>query len=336
MIYYMPFTHISDKHAFELSQVVDRLAVIQPASELTSNDMHSWQQRGFLELRKPSGLDENRLTRVMADFKVWSEGYKSGLGDLSGYFKTAQKKTAMLDDTAPSRIRTQIQRYQRAEAEPEEEWFMRAAVFLAMAQEYDANQDSITRELASIQKMEKEMVAKLAGRESDEPEVLQTSRSLEYSSTITKDPGTYMTRERIRSWSVMALADEGPIHALVTTSPAAWEYMRDILPEPTVLFNCDFLSRSDPGETGTEVQSSQQIGRAFENMAFNREPVSVSQDAFKGIKLTGGLQRLNVYVLADYSLAKTLTHLSQYEKTGTKADRYKETAPNTVIGFFEY
>ncbi len=333
MIYYTPFTHISDQHAFELSQVVDRLAVIQPAPELTANDMHSWQQRGFLELRKPSGLDENRLTRVMADFKVWSEGYKRGLGDLSGYFKTAQKRTAMLDDTAPSQIRTQIQRYQQAEAEPEEEWFMKAAVFLAMAQEYDANQDSITRELASILKMEKEMVAKLSGRESDELEVLPTSRSLEYSSTITKDPGTYMTRERVRSWSVMALADDGPIHALVTTSPAAWEYMRDILPEPTVLFNCDFLSDSDTGETGASVQ---QIGRAFENMAFNREPATVYQDAFKGIKITGGLQRLKVYVLADCSLAKTLTNLSQYKKTVTKAQPYKETVPNTVIGFFEY
>jgi hypothetical protein len=334
MIYFMPFTHISTQQVSELAQVLDKLAVLQPVSGLTAEMMRSWQHRGFLELRRPAELDEKHLNRVLSDFKQWSDNHKPGIGHLSGYFKTSAKKTAMLDETAPNQIRTQIQRFERNPSRSENDWFLQAALFLAMAQQYDANQDGITQELGSILEMEKQMVAQLAGQTDDLRQALSSSRSMVYSSTAIKDPGTYMTQERVHSWACLALSDPGPIHALVTTSAAVWEYLRDTLPEPTVLFNRQIEPEPDASQSPLS-ELKQQVCRTFEDIAFSNDPAGVCVDALSRISVRGGLRKIVIYTLAKCPLVRTLSSLAQ-SSSAANAGASVQHAPNTVIGFFEH
>lgn len=334
MIYYMPFTHITDTHASELVRVMDKLTVLQPVSSLTSEHMRAWQDRNFIELRKPANIDENRLNRVLADYRQWSDDHKRSIGDLAGYFKVARNQAPMLDETAPNQIRTQIMRYPQSMDQPADTSVFQSAIFLAMAQEYDANQDSITRELESVRNMEIEMVSKLSGREHNPKGALSLSQSGALGSTVMKDPGTYMTHERIRSWACMALADTERVQALLTTSPAVWEQLRDTLPEPSVLLNCEIGSEHDPVE-GSSAESRQKVLRTLKDIAFSNNPADVCMDAFSQLRVHSGLRRLTLYTLVGYPLAHTLADFAQVTKEEATAKTPMEGPPNTVIGFFE-
>ncbi|UCH20234.1 MAG: hypothetical protein JSU83_16985 [Deltaproteobacteria bacterium] len=195
---YFPFTYISKPVVDALSTFFRQTVIYQPASFTAPENIQNWSQRGLIELRIPISGDEEKLAAILKDYKDWAKLHHDSRGLKNAFIRTLPKTIPFFDETSASRIKADIKKDLQHKASPiTPEPVFTARLFLALAQEYDLENERLGRELFSVEAMEKILLKNLHGQAGARHIF---AGKINNSETMLHDIDVYMIPERFKAW----------------------------------------------------------------------------------------------------------------------------------------
>jgi hypothetical protein len=247
MIAYMPFTYLSRDQLEGITAGLGPLTLLAPAPELVPAHMRDFADRGLLELIGPQDVDSGQLVLAFEQFKQWAHthsGSSGSLAEMATYFKTSTGRPPLVDETSPTQISSQIRHFGEMTKGHGSAPLFKAALFLAMAQDYDRHQDDMVQELSAVQRREQQMLEQLSGQgvDPDEPIALTAARP---AVGAPDESGLFMTEFRIKAWAELAFADQCAAHLVLTSSRAVMAHIEELFPDAASLGAWDLAPGSD-------------------------------------------------------------------------------------------
>ncbi len=233
MICYLPFTQVKSDFCELIAQNLEPLIVYTPLTALISESMGAMQQQGLLEVRTPSGVDEPRIMDALQGLKSWAQLHDGHIGDMIHYLNTNPEHSPFVDETAPTQIQTQIRHFNEGVRNDEPDAVGQAALFLALAQEYDQHQHRLSLEFRAVMDMERDMYADMGG----DTGPLAGAKTLDAGvgpMLPAQDPGRFLTARRLQAWARIVLQDARPTWLYLTPSAAVFDYLKALWPEVIV------------------------------------------------------------------------------------------------------
>ena len=203
MICYMPFSYIEESNIIKLTAALGPVTVYGPSAGMVPAHMRAWSQKGVLELRHPRTLQSDELERSVYEFKAWAALHQGNIGDMAAFFKSRGTLPPLVEETHPTQIENQIRNFGKPSTRGPVDPVFQAALFLAMAQEYDQQHDAIAHEINTVLSMEKAMMERLSGNSEDGDAGLPEQAASDQRMN-SLDPGAYLTEKRIRAWAELA------------------------------------------------------------------------------------------------------------------------------------
>jgi hypothetical protein len=223
---FFPFTFISESTAEALTSCFRRIVVYQACHQTLPEQMLRWAQAGILEVRIPIDDGDDKLFRVVKDFKIWAQFHQGGMME---YLKVRGPSIPFFDDTWVSQIRSAIKKgaLPWSENERPDPAFL-SRLFLYVAQEYDEQNFGLRKDLEGLSEMEQQLMQNLKGELNNFEKAAQGEPA--------EDPGSYMPTERIAAWTRLLASDRlqqgEDISALfITNSKAVFEQLAESTPE---------------------------------------------------------------------------------------------------------
>lgn len=220
---YMPFTYLPASMAHVLAALVGPVVVYQPLASCVSDSLTVLAEQGLVEIRTPLTGDERRLKTALREFTQWAAQNPGRSTPGAGFVGTQQGKVPFFDETAISRIRSDIQQYgSRPAATDHRETGFSARLFLAVAQENDRTTANLDQNLEQFKALEQGFLDALVDSDN-----ANFSRHALGSQLWKEDPGAKHTEQRIRAWATLAAADSELPDLLITTSGAVMDTLVD-------------------------------------------------------------------------------------------------------------
>lgn len=219
---YMPFTHLAASSARTLNSLVGPVVIYQPIKKRVAENLDRLTAKGMIELRAPLTRDDDRLCSALAELIDWGRMNHGRSAAGANIVRTGQPEIPFFDDTAVSRIRSDLRRREAAAGpEPDRsEAQFNARLFLALAQENDLAGESLDQHLSHFQTLATAFLEHLP-----EADGAAFSRQNRGSALWQQDPGARLTGQRMRAWATLAAADPTPPEMLITTSSAVIDWL---------------------------------------------------------------------------------------------------------------
>lgn len=221
---YFPFTYVDKPAAEALGTCFRQTVVYQPSQQDVPEDMKTWVDAGLLEIRVPVSGDEKNMAAALKEYRNWVALHQGGAIE---YLKLIRDKIPFFDDTSISQIKANIQK--KGSQKPEQkasEALFHARLFLQAAQEFDRQQNEISREMEMFEAMESDFIKHLTGEnETFGAQVDETVGS------VKEDLGLFMTAERLTAWNFLRKQDPMASGLYVTNSRSVFEELIDRLPD---------------------------------------------------------------------------------------------------------
>ena len=250
---YMPFTHISEKVASGIYNLLGPAILYQSGGLPVPFGLDQLAEKGLIKIRNPiETTQDDLLVDLKRDFHVWaSQRFNRSKIDI-GAFMAASDLIPFYEENSIARIRTEINQLRRGESfRPSKNSILIARLFLALAQEHDAKKVDLGRDLSTVVDMEKALLKNLKGDTGGEINFSQIHTD------IVEDAGAYMTQKRIDSWSLLYQADEKPADIFVTESRAVVEQLcetsQDLIMVPRTAMLVQKKNESDNHHNHPEV-----------------------------------------------------------------------------------
>ncbi len=231
---YFPFTVLSAANIMNLAACFSSLTICRVSDGPLPEEMEMGTNRDFLSIRIPVSGEEGKLESVLKDYKNWADLH---MEDPAAFFKSQTETLPFYSDSSISRIRMDIQRKQsgmeKTALEMPERRFA-ARLFLRIAEEHDLADITVYKDLDAFEKMQQALFNDLKGDPGDRFALKNLS-----SKPVFEDPGSRMTVERIRAWSILAFSGKEASGVYVTDSPAVINCLKeqnDAL-KPVCVFN---------------------------------------------------------------------------------------------------
>ncbi|MDO9265091.1 MAG: hypothetical protein Q7U02_14070, partial [Desulfosalsimonadaceae bacterium] len=211
---YFPFTYIPEPIARQISRLFGRTIVYLPMPAGFPKAMRQLETDGCIDLRVPYPEDGDRLVQSCREFKTWGGQHYGDGASLKKAFSEG-----FYNQSFTAQIRSDILKFDKAvDVSPDPAFSAR--LFLLMAQELDAQQHDIDLELALSMAAERELFARLNGRESMPDLPGEQAKNADY--------GTVMTAARLSAWSHLFYKDAPESCFLVTNSRASVDQMMEL------------------------------------------------------------------------------------------------------------
>jgi len=175
--------------------------------------MRQLQADGCIDLRVPYPDDGDRLMRSCREFKSWGEQHYGDGASLKKAFREG-----FYNQSFTAQIQSDILKYDKSSEVIPDPLFS-ARLFLLMAQELDAQQNDLDQELALSMAAERELFARMNGREKPLDAPGEQAKN--------KDYGAVMTASRLSAWSYLLGKDAPESCFLVTTSRSTVNQMME-------------------------------------------------------------------------------------------------------------
>ncbi len=228
MILSLPFSHLPEMLIAPLTAAVGPVSVLLPSGRMASAQMRTAAERGELQLLAPEHVDPVQLDRAVKAFSQWAQLHQGRSGDLTALFQVG--RSAAPHETSAHQLRTLIKQYGGDTADGAGDPIFQAALLMALAHDYDQQQEALDRELGAVRSLEKRFGDILGDLDSDTVSLGQLTLRAESPDT---EAGRHMVEQRVSSWARLALPMAGQTKALVTTSSHAWDHMMSLLPNAT-------------------------------------------------------------------------------------------------------
>ncbi len=331
MICYMPYTYIEDQYIHKLTRALGPVSVYFPTPADIPDHMLAWARKEMLDPRCPQGIQADQLCRAINEFKAWADLHQGKIADMAAFFKSRKGRPPMRDETSPTSIGDQIRKFGQPGPQESGDPIFQAALFLAMAQEYDQQLDAVAQDLGAVTAMEQEMLSRLTGVVQDPGDGIRPARDAG-NSAGEFDSGAFMTAQRVQAWSELACRDirPQPYILFVTPSPAVLDYLLD------QFAHVQGPLKIDPDLDADGVcDSNPKVMGALNALAFAEDPAARPPDD-RHDRPSG----TNSADLVLYALPGLSPHYFPYRLVG--ADSLAEPPPapshgpiNTLIGLLE-
>ncbi len=325
---YFPFTYIPESAGKTLAACFGQLAVYQISGEKVPEDMQNLVKKGILDIRIPMEINSHLLDRIYNDYRVWIDTHQ---GTEVAFLKTMAHKIPYFDENASSQIRAEIKKATRQTPIPKKSDFLfNAGLFLHMAQEYDLQNERLSRDLKNIDTMEADFMKDLKGEDED-----VQSRAMKHKPIAIQDPGRYMTAERLAAWTSFMLKDPQDPEMFITTSRAVIEHIIDIWPETKQINRIDTVSLGGEQDDAW-VSWRREFMKSLEMLAIQSRP-----DGLDGLtpppEVSGSEANFSLilYVVPEKAPRKCF---AGFIDTDALRDDSAQTSPgmtNTLIGLVE-
>jgi len=315
MIHYMPFTYLSDRLIGRVVSAVGSIAVCQTVEALLPANMQHWIQKGAICPVYPVGLNPDQLLKAIDEFNHWGQIHEGRLAAMAGASLSDQSRHPLTDEQAPTRLRDLIRQYKNRPDDTRPDTQFRAALFLAMAQIYDEQQETVSGTLAGVQQMEMEMTSQLAGDLDSLPE--PHSGVIPERVAADQDRGLQLTDQRIEAWAVLASGAEIAPHLYLTTSAAVFSALMERLPEAVRIDNWR-LPFNKLDSQSVMIPGKGRFGVAVETMAAAADPLSVAMDSVMGDQNDDGVAVVTMAVLPGRKPSQVLEALARGDEAGRK------------------
>ncbi len=275
MMFYFPFTFLPETLIKPLTAILGSVNLLAPLPKQMPPAVSEQVAAGTVHLCTPDGVDAARIDQALKQFTAWAALQGGKPGDLKRFFQSAQGLGAWHQGPPTAEIRAQL--YRGADTPTSSspmDSFLNAGVFLALAHDYDEQQEALVRDLGSVHTLERRF-GEILGGASDRDTALGPNLKFAAADRAT-DPGAFMTAQRMQAWAELAIACGVPTTLLVTTSRAVWELFRDDFPESTHLFEATLDLTMDPDAGGPT--SSEAWHSVFSALARAEDPYGVPLD----------------------------------------------------------
>ena len=325
---YFPFTYVSESVGKALSTCFGQITVYQISGAKVPVDMQNLVKDGILDIRIPMEINGDLLDKIHKNYRIWIDTHQ---GTEIAFLKAMAHKIPFFDENASSQIRAELKKNTpQIQTQERSDPLFNAGLFLHMAQEYDLQNEKLSRDLRDIDAMETDFMKDLKG---DEDNIQAPGRK--HTSIDPKDPGRYMAAERIEAWASFMVKDPRDFGLFITTSRAVLEHIVDILPETTQI-NCvdDVPAGEDKDEAWVSWRS--EFLKSLEMLAIQSVPAGldnrVPPPEVSGSKTNVSL---TLFMLPDKTPRDCFTGFVGIDalRNGTT----KTTSPfkNTLIGLVE-
>jgi hypothetical protein len=331
MICYMPFTDIEDRLLDKLTAALGTVTIYCPNPGVVSDYMLAAAREERLDLRSGHGVPAEHLDRAVREFRAWADLHGGDIADLAGLAKSMQGRPPLVDETNPTSIGDQIRHFGEQNPGGGADPVFQAALFLAMAQQFDQQQVAASRDLGAVLAMERAMLARLAGDAQDLKEGIGAA-PVAGAAAGRLDTGVFMTAKRVRSWAELACRDTGPRSFVlyVTSSPAVMELLLD-----------RFEQAQGPLRIGLDTEGNgaghrnRKVIETLESLTTAEDPAAVSADWSQGSRSEAHPANLAIYTLAGISPLDFPHHLAAAGNRVEPTPGPGRGAVNTLIGLME-
>jgi hypothetical protein len=314
MIHYMPFTYLSDLLIGRLASAVGSFSVCQTVEALLPAGMGTWIEKGVVQSIYADGLDSGRLTGAIDAFNQWGRIHEGRLAAMAGMYRSDHNNHSHADEHAPTRLSYLIRQYEN-QPDDRPDLLFRAALFLAMAQIHDEQQDTVSGTLAGVQRMEMEMASQLTGDADPLPEPFSEAAS--HGAPTAWDRGLQLTGQRIAAWAALASRAEVAPHLYLTTSPAVFAALMERLPDAVRVGEWHLpLNRLD--SQSAVIPGKGPLDAAVETMATTTDPLNLLMDLGAGDQNGDSPALMTLAILPGSKPHEVLEALARGEGTGSK------------------
>ncbi len=221
---YFPFTFISEALCGNFNTFFPRFVLYHPSDVKMPASYRKWEEQGLVEPRAPLGGDEDRLEKLVLEYKEWLDRHR---GSDMTFFKTrifdslGIETVPMFGETSTSQIKADIKRGSGAPDAPKPEQLFAIRLFLLVAHAFDEQQYELSLDLEQFQSLEKNLLEVMRGEDNEDDEEIVQKVDL----VIAEDPGRHKTAQRVASWLALfeqdtVAPDENGCWLLLTASEA--------------------------------------------------------------------------------------------------------------------
>jgi hypothetical protein len=198
---YFPHTYLSRPVMEAVQACFSPVVLYQPSAMDIPPSLREWEKTGQVDLRVPIPAEEEKLASLLTEYRNWAALHRDKRGIDLAYFRTRKDRWPFFDDTSGAWILADIKGKSRTETPSTETRLLTARLLLRIAQEMDAQNDSLLTDLRRADEMEKSLFRHMRGDEA----ILRQETG-----TLQAEPGTgadYMIKERIGAWALLAALD---------------------------------------------------------------------------------------------------------------------------------
>ena len=327
MICLMPFTDVGDEQLEMLTNAFGRIILLSPAEALVPGHLQAWVQKELLDIRYAQGIDQAQLLSAIQSYNAWADLHQGHIADMAGFFTSRQGRFPMVEETHPTQIRHQVRHYGESSADDSVDPVFKAALFLSMAQAYDARHREIGRGMDAVHAMEHQMLRQLSGENSEAVNENPTiAKADQLSSNQAFDP--YMIPQRVASWARLAAFNVQNVLAYLTFSKTTVEHVLDLFPEAVEVLNWGLVSHQNE-----MMQPASRIKAIIQSLAFDPDPCACEKDLGERFPSVACKQRLVIFLLPQVSSHGFLTRLSALDDNAkTNKARQSGKPLHTLVG----
>ncbi len=325
---YFPFTYIPESVGKALATCFDQTAVYQISGAKIPDDMQNMVKDGTLDIRVPVEINSELLDNIYKEYRVWINTHQ---GTETGFLKTMAHKIPFFDQDASSQIRAELKKAtQKISTKEKPDSLFNAGLFLHMAQEYDLQNERLSRDLMDMDTMEENFMKDLKGEDDNDQ-----ARTMVRTAIEKKDPGLYMTMERMEAWASILLKDPQDSGLFITTSRAALEFLMDIVPESQKVIRFDAVPM-DADEDEALSNWRNNLMEALEILATENRP-AVLDDMAPPSEVPGSETKvsLSLYMVPDKTPHECFAGCVDTDVSRTDSTKTSTHFKNTLIGLVE-
>jgi len=332
---YFPFTYISGPILDALYAYFGKIAVYGFSEKDVPEKMRKGVENGKLDINMPVKMDEKKLASILKDHKIWANLHHMDRGGELTNLKTHGKITPFIDDFAMSRIKKDIKErgaemHPKADQQESVDPFFTAGIFLYLAGEYDMQNDEISGDLISSEKMERKLITDIKG-ENDElfKEMFQRVKRL------SDDTGHFMTSERMAAWTYMMQHDQEMPGFFITSSRSVFEHLIDNATEAEVVsdFSSIPLNKNRIEETSNRYGS---IADYIDTLLKNAWPISNDNPVDPPLESKSDKKAsLVLYIIPGKSPREFFARFAGHDMLRLEKEKGDTAHKNTIIGLVE-
>lgn len=198
-----PFTWISEFARGVLFACFEKVTVLQPAGELVPEPLSRLERDGRLDIYLPDETSDPKadddLPNLLSAYHAWADLHRE---ERPAFHKFSQLHPRFPDDASTAWIRSKILNPEGKQTDnqspsngSEMESLQMARLFLAIAQEYDLQSESLSLDLHTIEDMERNLFRDLTPDQSPPPGLASDALLL-----TEIEAGRPMPAERLAAW----------------------------------------------------------------------------------------------------------------------------------------
>jgi hypothetical protein len=327
-----PSTYVSDSVAQALTACFGQFIVYQPLAGKIPEQMRSWIEKGILDIRVPFTGDQKEIETVVANYLSWADLHFDGSGLKPPFLQTWKDAIPFFKASSSSQVVADIKEQVHGKpASRAPEPLLTARLFLYFAQEFDRQNQEVTRDLQRHRQQEAGLIRQLKMEEDS-----LTAEFQKEAVQIPDDSADYMVLDRLEAWTRILLKDTDISGIFITHIPAVLQELLDKTPTAEKLLHFESI----PTCTAMTAESAPWRQKLVSDLAHIVEhkwvPTAGRPSDQSDFPAAANTVSLSVYLVPDQMPRDFFSRYVQIQPPDRDTSCPGGSFKNTLIGLIEF